>query len=119
MKQITMFMGLCALFFQTGCNSKGEEKKEEETEFLVTSPIVRDTMVTKDYVCQIHAIQHIELRAQERGYLQKIYVDEGQPSSRDSSCSRSCPCCTRPNCKRPRPKPILPKSNTEHQGTGR
>jgi membrane fusion protein (multidrug efflux system) len=29
-------------------------------------------------VCQIRAIQHIELRALERGYLQKIYVDEGQ-----------------------------------------
>ncbi len=71
-------MGLCAL---VGCSSlahKEEETKEEETEFLVTSPIVRDTLVTKDYVCQIHAISHIELRAQERGYLQKIYVDEGQ-----------------------------------------
>jgi membrane fusion protein (multidrug efflux system) len=29
-------------------------------------------------VCQIRAIQHIELRALEKGYLQKIYVDEGQ-----------------------------------------
>lgn len=31
-----------------------------------------------DYVCQIHSVQHIELRALERGYLQNIYVDEGQ-----------------------------------------
>jgi membrane fusion protein (multidrug efflux system) len=29
-------------------------------------------------VAQIHSIQHIELRALERGYLQKIFVDEGQ-----------------------------------------
>lgn len=78
MKRTLLFVSVCALFFQTGCNSKGEEKKEEETEFLVTSPIIKDTLVTKDYVCQIHAISHIELRAQERGYLQKIYVDEGQ-----------------------------------------
>jgi membrane fusion protein (multidrug efflux system) len=45
---------------------------------LVTSPAQLDTSVTEDYVCQIRAIRHIELRAQERGYLQKIYVDEGQ-----------------------------------------
>lgn len=70
-------MSLFLLVLQTGCNSK-EEKKEEVVEFLVTSPIVKDTTITKDYVCQIHAISHIELRAQERGYLQKIYVDEGQ-----------------------------------------
>ena len=27
---------------------------------------------------QVHSIRHIELRAMEKGYLQKIYVDEGQ-----------------------------------------
>ncbi len=78
MKRTLLFVSLCALFFQTGCDTKGEEKKEETPEFQVTSPIVRDTLVTKEYVCQIHAISHIELRAQERGYLQKIFVDEGQ-----------------------------------------
>ena len=78
MRSIGLVLSLFLLAFQTGCNSKGEEKKEEVVEFLVTSPIVKDTLVTKDYVCQIHAISHIELRAQERGYLQKIYVDEGQ-----------------------------------------
>jgi len=45
---------------------------------LVTNPIVKDTTATRDYVCQIKAYQHIELRVLEKGYLQKIYVDEGQ-----------------------------------------
>ena len=31
-----------------------------------------------EYVAQIRAIQHIELRALEKGYLQGIFVDEGQ-----------------------------------------
>ena len=61
----------------TSCGSKKEEK-EEEIQFLVTSPLKKDTLVTRDYVCQIHAISHIELRALEKGYLQNIYVDEGQ-----------------------------------------
>ncbi|CAG5000751.1 Efflux pump periplasmic linker BepF [Dyadobacter sp. CECT 9275] len=77
MKKVLMIIGLCASLFATSCESKKEEK-EEETKFLVTSPIEKDTIVDKDYVCQIRAISHIELRALEKGYLQKIYVDEGQ-----------------------------------------
>lgn len=72
-----MFMGLCALLCYTSCKTK-DEVKEEETKFIVTSVLKKDTLTTREYVCQIHAIQHIELRALERGYLQKIYVDEGQ-----------------------------------------
>ena len=37
-----------------------------------------DTLITKDYVCQIRSLKHIKLRALEKGYLQKIFVDEGQ-----------------------------------------
>ena len=33
---------------------------------------------SKEYVSQIHAYQHIELRALEKGYLQDTFVDEGQ-----------------------------------------
>ncbi len=75
-------MGISAMLFQTGCSSaKGEgehESKEETTQFVVTSPLKKDTSITREYVCQIHAIQHIELRALEKGYLQNIFVDEGQ-----------------------------------------
>lgn len=78
MKRILPLLSLCALFGNVGCSTKAEEQKEEEIKFLVTSPLQKDTTVAKDYVCQIHSIQHIELRALEKGYLQKIYVDEGQ-----------------------------------------
>lgn len=77
MSRVLMFMGLCVVLFYTSCSSKHEEK-EEEYKFLVTSPLKRDTLVTRTYVCQIRAIQHIEMRALERGYLQNIYVDEGK-----------------------------------------
>jgi membrane fusion protein (multidrug efflux system) len=77
MRTVLMFLSLCALLCYTGCQSKHEEK-EEETKFMVTSPLIKDTLITRDYVCQIHSIQHIELRALEKGYLQKIFVDEGQ-----------------------------------------
>lgn len=77
MKQIPVLISLCALLFNTSCGSKHEEKEEEVT-FLVTSPLKKDTLAVRNYVCQIHAIQHIELRALEKGYLENIYVDEGQ-----------------------------------------
>ncbi|MBK0402651.1 efflux RND transporter periplasmic adaptor subunit [Adhaeribacter sp. BT258] len=77
MKQIFMYFGLCLCIAFTGCGSK-KEKEEHETKFLVTSPLKQDTTLTETFVSQVHSNSHIELRAQERGYLQKIYVDEGQ-----------------------------------------
>ncbi|HXD93655.1 MAG TPA: efflux RND transporter periplasmic adaptor subunit [Bacteroidia bacterium] len=77
MRKTLMFVSLIALLCYTSCKSEKEEK-EEETKFLVTSPWKKDTVVTRQYVCQIRSISHIELRALEKGYLQNIFVDEGQ-----------------------------------------
>ncbi len=77
MNKIIMLITFCCTMHLVGCGSK-KEQKEEELKFIVTSPYKTDTSVTREYVCQIHAIQHIEIRALEKGYLQKIYVDEGQ-----------------------------------------
>lgn len=70
-------MSLCGVLSYTSCKPK-EEKKEEVTKFLVTSPLKTDTTITNEYVCQIRSIRNIELRAQEKGYLEEILVDEGQ-----------------------------------------
>ena len=77
MKKIAVFTGLMAALFLVSCNSKKEEK-EEVTKFTVTNPLRIDTCFTKQYVTQIKSIRNIEIRNQEKGYLQKIYVDEGQ-----------------------------------------
>ncbi|MEZ4773263.1 MAG: efflux RND transporter periplasmic adaptor subunit [Bacteroidia bacterium] len=77
MKRLLLPVSLCVLLWHTSCESK-KEKEESEAKFLVTTPMKMDTTVTDEYVCQIHSIQHIELRALEKGYLQNIYVDEGQ-----------------------------------------
>ena len=69
-------LGLTALLI-TGCHHS-EEAKEEEAKLEVTQPLRKDTAIVKEYVSQIHAFRHIELRALERGYLQDIFVDEGQ-----------------------------------------
>lgn len=77
MKKIIVFTGLMALVCLTSCTSKKEEKEEVE-KFTVTNPLRIDTSFTKEYVSQIKSVRNIELRAQEKGFLQNIYVDEGQ-----------------------------------------
>jgi len=77
MKKIVMYTGLMALLYQVGCTPK-KEKKEEVATYTVTSPLKIDTSFTKEYVSQIKSVRNIELRAQEKGYLQNIYVDEGR-----------------------------------------
>lgn len=76
MKRI-IFTGLIALVCLTSCTSKKEEKEEAE-KFTVTNPVKIDTSFTKEYVSQIRSVRNIEIRAQEKGFLQNIYVDEGQ-----------------------------------------
>lgn len=71
---------LTALSMQ-GCHAESKAA-EEVPKFPVTSPMRKTTDLTKEYVAKVRAIQHVELRALERGYLQDTYVDEGQHVSR-------------------------------------
>lgn len=61
----------------SACHEKKHETAKQ-SKFKVTRPELVDTTIYKEYVCQIHSINHIEIRSQEKGYLQNIYVDEGQ-----------------------------------------
>ncbi len=77
MKKTIVFTGLIALLCLVSCTTKKEEK-EEVNKYTVTNPVTIDTSFTKQYVSQIKSVRNIEIRAQEKGYLQNIYVDEGQ-----------------------------------------
>ena len=70
-------MGLTALLCFASCTTK-VAPKEEEGKYTVTNPVVIDTSFTKEYVSQIRSVRNIEIRAQEKGFLQNVYVDEGQ-----------------------------------------
>src|ERR1700749_15741 len=77
MKRVVLFSGLIALMCNTSCKSVKEEK-EEPGKYKVTSPVRIDTSFTKEFVSQIRSVRNIEIRSQEKGFLQNIYVDEGQ-----------------------------------------
>lgn len=76
MKPLFVALGLATVLI-SGCH-KEEPAKAEVSRFEVTTPLIKDAEITKEYVCQIHAFRHIELRSLERGYIQNIFVDEGQ-----------------------------------------
>ncbi len=77
MSKMVLVVSMAAMLLTVGCNSH-KEGKERHTKYLVTRPLILDTSIIREYVCQIRAYQHIEIRALERGYLQKIFVDEGK-----------------------------------------
>ncbi|NCX95668.1 MAG: efflux RND transporter periplasmic adaptor subunit [Chitinophagia bacterium] len=72
-----MLVGVLGFLCYASCTPEKKEK-EVEAKLSVTKPLKMDTCIVNQYVCQIKAIRHIELRALERGYIEKIYIDEGQ-----------------------------------------
>lgn len=76
---IKIFLIFAALLALSLVSCSHDEHKEHKLgNFMATKPLVLDTIITNEYVSQIHAINRIELRALEKGYIQKIFVDEGQ-----------------------------------------
>lgn len=73
-----LLVGLALLAVGFSSCQHEHHASEAAVQYKVTSPLLRDTSIIREYVGQVKAIQHIELRALERGYLQHIYVDEGQ-----------------------------------------
>jgi membrane fusion protein (multidrug efflux system) len=80
MIKTVILTGLISVVSLVSCATKKEEtdEKEETFKFVVTSPAMMDTSFTKEYVAQIRSVRNIEIHAQEKGFLEKIYVDEGQ-----------------------------------------
>lgn len=60
------------------CGGHEAHKAHDHGRYQATSAFETDTTVEREYVCQIHSVQHIEIRALEEGYLQEVLVDEGQ-----------------------------------------
>lgn len=77
MKRVVSGVVLSAVLLLFSCNEKKEEKQEDSV-YPVTSPVKMDTIINKDFVAQVQSVKNIEVRAQEKGFLEKIYVDEGQ-----------------------------------------
>ena len=59
-------------------NPDRSERDQKHRKFGVTTAKRMDVDITQQYVGQIHAQQHIDINALEKGYLTEIAVNEGQ-----------------------------------------
>jgi RND family efflux transporter MFP subunit len=76
MNKIVLLFSIVVGF--TACTSN-KEKKTEAGKFPVTSPVIKDTTYMSQYVAEIQSVQNVEIRAKIKGYIEKIFVDEGKP----------------------------------------
>lgn len=67
-----------ALLFAALTACGGTASEEEHATYPATRPLRTNSEIVREYVAQVRAIQHIDLRAMEAGYLQDVFVDEGQ-----------------------------------------
>jgi len=60
------------------CHKHQEQEEVEQHKIVITTPKVKDVVLTQQYVCQIHSQRHIKVCALQGGYLEAIPVKEGQ-----------------------------------------
>lgn len=76
MKQSFVLFGICVGLFLSACSSNKSDTTILE-KFPVIHPMVSDTVYINEYVADIHSRQNVEIRSRVKGYIEKIYVDEG------------------------------------------
>ncbi|RYY35680.1 MAG: efflux RND transporter periplasmic adaptor subunit [Sphingobacteriaceae bacterium] len=76
------YVTACAVtLLVTGCSSSANKDDKEAADTLQMPVITlktRDTVLQKAYVADIQAHKNVEIRARVKGFLEKIYVDEGK-----------------------------------------
>ena len=77
---LTLKTVLLLIFLLGSC--KSEQSASIKTTTVQTLPVTqivaRDTTIHRSYVADVQAVRNVELRARVPGFLEKIYVDEGQ-----------------------------------------
>lgn len=63
----------------SGAEERGAEAASLTPSFPVASPQTRDVVIEREYVADVRAAKHAEIRARFRGTLESVAIDEGQP----------------------------------------
>jgi len=76
---ILWMLGLLPLFIY-GCKAASQNRTaaQDAPELPVVTLQAKDTIIQTPYVADIQAIRNIEIRTRVKGFLEKIFVDEGQ-----------------------------------------
>ncbi|MFN8668139.1 MAG: efflux RND transporter periplasmic adaptor subunit [Gemmatimonadaceae bacterium] len=75
---LAVLAALAAPALLQGCRKAPVAEEAAPSRYLATRPIAIDTSYEKQYVAQIRSVRNIEVRSQEKGFLDEIPVDEGR-----------------------------------------
>jgi RND family efflux transporter MFP subunit len=85
----TMGLILAPLFIiSNGCRPHTTPSESEQSPYIVYHPEVVDTLFDFNYVADIQAIRHVEIRPRVTGFVQKFLVDEGAKVNKDQLLAR-------------------------------
>ena len=76
MNKSSLLWGTWLSILLISCSDK--TVKNEEQTYLVVNPIVQDTTYERDYAATINSFQNVEIRSKVKGFVEDIYLDEGQ-----------------------------------------
>ena len=81
MKSKILLLVVSVFTLLISCTSNNNSKTQQGS-YLKELPVIKlaslDTLLYKEYIAEINAIRHVEIRARIEGFLNEIYVDEGQ-----------------------------------------
>lgn len=80
MKKKSIFSALIAVVVLASCGKKQEQAQGPQgpVPFPVQTIVKQDAVVYQDYTANLEGQQNVEIRPKVNGFIQKIYVDEGQ-----------------------------------------
>lgn len=59
------------------CSNKDGNAAKKTENYEVVHPLIVDTTSYKEYVADIQSVRNVELRSRVKGFVEKVYVDEG------------------------------------------
>lgn len=83
LRKVKFLLGISVtLFFLNSCknNSENKDKKEEkpqEYQYIITN--TGQSTVMKEYPARLEGMQNIEIRPKIDGFIDQVYIDEGNP----------------------------------------
>lgn len=77
-RNVNILYSFIYILILSSCSDVVDKTEQGLEKFQVILPIIRDTTVTKEYVADIHSMQNVEIRARVKGFVEKIFVDEGK-----------------------------------------
>lgn len=80
MKKLVFTGAIAALLILSGCGNKQEQAPQQQgpVPFPVQTVTLQDATIYEEYTANLEGQQNVEIRPKVNGFIQKIYVDEGQ-----------------------------------------